>query len=138
MQSCEDLSLLGNRLTCDFGDLLTNWHTRSERSAAWGEPFDTSTPSGRLLFNVLGSIAEFERDLVVERTKAGVAAARRRGAHIGRPEVTDRRLRERILRLRRVGGMSLREIATLVEVSASTVARVVKAAPEGSTAGRAA
>jgi DNA invertase Pin-like site-specific DNA recombinase len=40
---------------------------------------DTSTPSGRLLFNVLGSIAEFERDLIRERTRAGLKAARKRG-----------------------------------------------------------
>ncbi len=94
------------------------------------QAIDTSTPSGRLLFNVLGSIAEFERDLTIERTKAGVEAARRRGAHIGRPEATDRRLRERIVRLRRAGGRSLRDIAGLVGVSASTVARVVNKAGE--------
>jgi DNA invertase Pin-like site-specific DNA recombinase len=42
---------------------------------------DTSTPAGRLLFHVLASIAEFERSLIVERTRAGLAAARRRGTH---------------------------------------------------------
>ena len=46
---------------------------------------DTSTPAGRLLFNVLGSIAEFEGDLIRERTRAGIAAARRRGKRLGRP-----------------------------------------------------
>ena len=40
---------------------------------------DTSTPAGRLLFNVLGAIAEFEGDLIRDRTRAGLAAARRRG-----------------------------------------------------------
>ena len=45
---------------------------------------DTSTPSGRLLFNVLGSIAEFERDLIRERTRAGLRAARKRGKRLGR------------------------------------------------------
>ncbi len=48
---------------------------------------DTSTPAGRLLFNVLGAIAEFERDLIRERTRAGMAAARRRGKRVGRPRV---------------------------------------------------
>jgi len=43
------------------------------------QAIDTATPSGRLPFNVLGSIAEFERDLIVERTQAGLAAAKRRG-----------------------------------------------------------
>ena len=52
------------------------------------QSIDTSTPSGRLLFHVLGSIAEFERDLIRERTRVGMKAAKRRGARIGRPEVT--------------------------------------------------
>jgi len=90
------------------------------------QALDTTTPSGRLLFHMLGAIAEFERDLIRERTRAGVEAARRRGARIGRPEVCDRRTRERILRLSGVGGQSTREIARLVGVSKSTVARVVK------------
>jgi len=51
------------------------------------QAIDTSTPAGRLLFHVLGSIAEFERDLIRERTVAGMRAAKRRGARIGRPEV---------------------------------------------------
>ena len=48
---------------------------------------DTSTPAGRLLFNVLGSIAEFEADLIRERTRAGIASARRRGKRLGRPRI---------------------------------------------------
>jgi DNA invertase Pin-like site-specific DNA recombinase len=51
------------------------------------QAIDTTTPSGRLLFHVLGAIAEFERDLIRERTAAGVRAARRRGKRIGRPRV---------------------------------------------------
>ncbi len=49
------------------------------------QAIDTTTPSGRLLFHVLGAIAEFERDLIRERTAAGMKAARRRGKRIGRP-----------------------------------------------------
>ncbi len=48
---------------------------------------DTTGPSGRLIFHVMGAVAEFERDLIRERTKAGVAAARRRGKRLGRPRV---------------------------------------------------
>jgi putative DNA-invertase from lambdoid prophage Rac len=48
---------------------------------------DFSTPAGRLMFNVIGSMAQFERDLCRERTLSGMAAARRRGARIGRPRV---------------------------------------------------
>jgi DNA invertase Pin-like site-specific DNA recombinase len=51
------------------------------------QAIDTSTSSGRLLFGVLACIAQFERDLIRERTRAGIAAARRRGKRIGRPRV---------------------------------------------------
>ncbi len=48
---------------------------------------DTSTPAGRLLFNVLAAIGEFELDMIRERTRAGLRAARKRGARLGRPRV---------------------------------------------------
>jgi DNA invertase Pin-like site-specific DNA recombinase len=51
------------------------------------EGTDTSTPNGRLVFGIFASIAEFERQLIITRTKSGMAAARRRGARIGRPRV---------------------------------------------------
>lgn len=49
------------------------------------DAIDTSTPGGKLYFHLMGAFAEFERNLISERTKAGMAAARARGAKIGRP-----------------------------------------------------
>ncbi|MGB3469762.1 MAG: recombinase family protein [Erythrobacter sp.] len=49
------------------------------------EKIDTSSPAGRFFFHIVGALAEFERDLIVERTKAGLAAAKERGAKLGRP-----------------------------------------------------
>ncbi len=49
------------------------------------EAIDTSTASGRLQFHMMGALAEFERALISERTKAGMAAARTRGVQLGRP-----------------------------------------------------
>jgi DNA invertase Pin-like site-specific DNA recombinase len=46
---------------------------------------DTTTAAGRLVFSMVGAIAEFERNVISERTDAGMAAARRRGWHVGRP-----------------------------------------------------
>ena len=88
------------------------------------QAIDTSTPAGKLLFHVLGSIAEFERDLIRERTCAGIAAARRRGATIGRPAALSPESRDRVLRLH-AAGRSQRYIAALLGVSKSTVAREV-------------
>ncbi len=92
-----------------------------------GQAIDTSTPTGRLLFNVLGSIAEFERDLIRDRVVAGMKAAQRRGQVIGRPRRLGADRCDRICRLRE-GGRSLREIAMLVGVSKSTVSRALGAA----------
>jgi DNA invertase Pin-like site-specific DNA recombinase len=51
------------------------------------EAIDTTTPGGKLVFHVFAALAEFERDLIRERTTAGLAAARARGRHGGRPSV---------------------------------------------------
>jgi DNA invertase Pin-like site-specific DNA recombinase len=49
------------------------------------ESIDTTTAGGRLLFHLMGALAEFERALIAERTKAGMKAAKQRGKHVGRP-----------------------------------------------------
>src|SRR5919206_4316257 len=53
------------------------------------EQIDTTTPGGKLIFHVFGALAEFERDLIRERTQAGLAAARARGRNGGRPALLD-------------------------------------------------
>ena len=52
------------------------------------ENIDTTTPGGKLVFHIFGALAEFERDLIRERTQAGLAAARARGRRGGRPKAT--------------------------------------------------
>jgi DNA invertase Pin-like site-specific DNA recombinase len=93
------------------------------------QSIDTTTPSGKLLFHVLGSIAEFERDLIRERTRAGLAAARRRGKVPGRPRALDSRCRDRVLRLRSCGH-SVRAIAGQLGVGRSTIMRVLAASSQ--------
>ena len=55
------------------------------------EAIDTTSPSGKLTFHMFGALAEFERNLIQERTQAGLAAARARGRHGGRPKALDPR-----------------------------------------------
>ena len=88
---------------------------------------DTSTATGRLLFNVLGAIGEFERDLIVDRTKAGLAAARRRGTRLGRPRALAQDQVKRAIRLASTGH-SVRKIATLLDCSPATAHRAVASA----------
>jgi DNA invertase Pin-like site-specific DNA recombinase len=49
------------------------------------QSIDTTLPAGRLTFQILGAVAEFERELLRERVKAGMAQAKRTGKHVGRP-----------------------------------------------------
>src|SRR3989441_1266944 len=52
------------------------------------EGVDTSTPNGRLVFGIFASIAEFERELIRDRVRSGIASARAKGKHLGRPRVS--------------------------------------------------
>lgn len=87
------------------------------------QAIDTTTPAGRLLFNVLGSIAEFERDLIRERTRAGLAAARRRGKRLGRPKAIRGHAAWATVERRIAEGASLGAVARELGVSRSTVSR---------------
>lgn len=89
------------------------------------EPFDTTSPTGRLLLQIVGAMAEFERTLIVERTRAGVAAARRRGVRVGRPRA--RVDLDRALELR-AEGTSIRDAAKVLGVGAATLSRALSAA----------
>ena len=84
---------------------------------------DTSTSGGTLIFHVMGAMAQFERDLIRERTKAGMKAAKRRGKHIGRPKALSEGQIQHVHELL-AQGKTQREVAELLGVSANTVGRV--------------
>ncbi len=86
------------------------------------EGVDTSTPSGRLVFGIFASIAEFERSLITERVKSGQAAARRRGKKFGRPKVE---LDIKTLSALRNQGLSYATIAKSTGLSVGTVFRAL-------------
>jgi len=85
---------------------------------SFSEQMDTSTPAGKMVFTVLGAVAELERSLIVERVKAGLRNARARGKRLGRPRVSVDA--NRIGRLRSQG-RSIREIARELGCSRSIV-----------------
>jgi len=58
---------------------------------SYSEQMDTSTPAGKMVFTVLGAVAELERSLIVERVRAGLRNARAKGKKLGRPRVGGRR-----------------------------------------------
>lgn len=92
------------------------------------EDIDTTTPAGRLVFHVFASIAQFERERIAERTKEGLAAARRRGRVGGRPPALSAAQRAEVRRMRDVENRPLPEIAALFNVSTKTIRRVAAAA----------
>lgn len=78
-----------DRLGRSFKDLINLVNALLEKGIglkSLNDPIDTTTPQGRLIFNIFGSLAEFERELIKERTIAGLEAARARGKKGGRPE----------------------------------------------------
>jgi DNA invertase Pin-like site-specific DNA recombinase len=80
-----------DRLGRDLRHLINTVHDLTERGVGLkvltgqGAAIDTTTPSGKLIFGIFAALAEFERELIVERTKAGLAAARARGRKGGAP-----------------------------------------------------
>ena len=83
---------------------------------------DTSTSAGRFLFHTLGAVGELERDLIRERTVAGLAAAKRRGKRLGRPRVHVPRAKAHALLAE---GQSLSEVARSLGIARSTLQRAL-------------
>ncbi len=84
------------------------------------EQIDTTTSGGNLIFHIFAALAEFERDLIRERTNAGLAAARARGRKGGRPKGVDQRKQKAALALKKDAGHSIREICEIVGISRNT------------------
>jgi DNA invertase Pin-like site-specific DNA recombinase len=91
---------------------------------------DTTTASGKLVFHIFAALAEFERGLIVERTKAGLAAAYARGKKSGPKWKLDSGQREEVIRLL-ASGVSMFEASKLFGVSEATIWRVSKGYPQG-------
>jgi DNA invertase Pin-like site-specific DNA recombinase len=120
-----------DRLGRSLSDLL---HTSDDLRSLGVELYlhkqavDTTTPTGRLTYQILGAVSEWERTMIRERVNAGVARAKAKGVKFGRPRELDGNVEANVLRLHLEGGMSLREIAHHCGTSKTTVARLVKAA----------
>ena len=88
------------------------------------DPIDTTTPQGRLAFNLFASLAEFERDVIRERTQAGLSAARARGRTGGRPKGLPQQAQATACAaetLYREGKLSAQQIAGHLHISKSTL-----------------
>ena len=94
---------------------------------SFGDNLDLSTPSGRLMFQIIGAMAEFERALIQERVRAGLRNAQAKGKRLGRPRVVVDALRIASLRSQ---GRSWAEIVAEVKVGKGTAQRAVAGLPK--------
>lgn len=112
-----------DRMARSLTDLLNKMEQLKQAGASFRsltEQIDTTTPGGRLIFHVMGAIAEFERDLIRERTRAGVKAAMERGTKFGvDPILTPKQIKE--AQKLRDKGISLRDVGARFNVSHSTI-----------------
>lgn len=91
-----------------------------------GASIDTTKPEGRFILGVFAALAEFERELIRERTKAGMAAAKRRGRHVGRPRKLTRHKLDHARQLIADGKETKAGAAALLGVDAVTLRRALK------------
>ena len=103
---------------------LSNWLSeRGMHLKVLMQDIDTTTPHGRLLFHVLGAVDEFQADIIAENTKEGLAAARARGRHGGRPSVLTGHKLQVAPELYRSGEYSAAAIAKTLGVSRASIYR---------------
>jgi DNA invertase Pin-like site-specific DNA recombinase len=91
------------------------------------EQIDTTTPAGKMVFTVLGAVAELERSLIAERVRAGLRNAKAKGKQLGRPRVIVDASRIALLR---DSGASWRSVATSLGLSVRTVRRAAAGVAE--------
>ena len=90
------------------------------------EHIDTTNSGGKLIFHIFGALAEFERNLIQERTKAGLEAARARGKKGGRPKTLNEKEIEVAVRLYNERKNSIKEICQIMKISKTTLYSYVR------------
>jgi DNA invertase Pin-like site-specific DNA recombinase len=124
-----------DRLSRSLRDLLTIMERIREAGAGFRsltEAIDTTTPAGRMLMQMVGSFAEFERAMLRERTQAGLEAARRAGRVGGRPPKLTPPQQNEIVRMVTRGDKTAAQAARLFRVHPATVSRLLAQVRAGS------
>lgn len=117
-----------DRLARSLGDLLGILERIAKAGAAFEsvtETIDTSTAAGRMLMQMLGAFAEFERGMICERSRAGVRAAQARGVQFGRPRALTQAQDQQVATRFQSGKYSKSELAKLYDCSLSSIKRAL-------------
>ena len=118
-----------DRLGRSLKDLITRITELNDRKIGFKsltENIDTTTSGGKLIFHIFGALAEFERDIIRERTNAGLEAARSRGKKGGRPPALSPEKIKLARRLYADKDTSVSEICTMLGISRHTLQRYVR------------
>ncbi len=118
-----------DRLVCSVRDLITlvsELQARGVNFRSLTDSIDTSTPAGRFFFHVMSALAEMERELIVERTRAGLAAAREQGRVGGRRRVMTTEVVERCRRMMDMGA-TRKQVADVIGVDVKTIYKYLPA-----------
>ena len=120
----ESFSRLG-RSTKDLIELVDYFEGENVKLVSIKENFDTNTPQGKLMLTVFQAFSQFERDIMVQRTREGLESARSRGRKGGRPRVKDKQI-TRALNLYHSKEYSISEIVEMTRVSQATLYRYLR------------
>jgi len=108
----------------DLVGFLNELHSKNIDLYLHQQGIDTTTPAGKALFQMMGVFAEFEKSMIQQRVKSGLARAKAKGVKLGRPKVTVRQ--ERQVKDLRAAGVGIRKVAATVGVGVSVVQRLDK------------
>lgn len=123
-----------NRLSRSTKDLIGISETITDKKVeliSLKEKIDTTTATGKAMFGMLAVMAQFERDLISERTNEGLASARARGRVGGRPRVTDKDI-NKALKLYDSKEYSISEICDMCKISKNTLYNYIRSSKENS------
>ena len=117
----ESLSRLG-RSTKDLIELTEIFQSKGVNLVSLKESIDTNSPTGKLLFTLMSAIAQFERDVIADRTREGLKSARARGRTGGRPRADPEQVKKAV-KLYKTEQYSVKEIEELTGIKKSTLYR---------------
>lgn len=115
------------RSAVDLGQIARKLESKGVDLVVLDQQIDTTTPTGKLMFTMIGAFAEFERDLIRERCQEGIAKAKDKGVKFGRPEKLSADQIQSMKLEFAAGKLSRKELADKYGVSRSSLYRLVKA-----------
>ena len=107
-------------------ELINDFSKKGVEFQSLTEHIDTSSAGGRLVFHMMAALAEFERALISERTRAGMQAVQQKGQHVGRPPALTPAERDAVVEAVIVNGETLSTVANRYQVHARTIRRAIE------------